>query len=131
MERNNGCEGVELHPFQGCFRLPPVSDAALRRLCQKFPFHSADESNYISSGKVVFGWAAEAGLDAASSILATAKRSIPHSDETGTKPIVVIDVVDVQNVNLIHLIVTFASANQHRAVFPGLALRFPSTRLGA
>lgn len=75
----------------------------------KATFSFGDRSNYISSGKVVFEWATESGLDAASSILASVKRSIPHLEETGTKPIVAIDVVDVQNVNLIPLIVTFAS----------------------
>lgn len=79
---------------------------------------------------MVLEWATEAGLRAASSILASGKRSIPHLDETGPEPIVAIDVVDVQNVNLIPLIVTFASVNQHRAVFPGSVLRFPSTRRG-
>lgn len=66
---------------------------------------------------MVFEWATESGLDAASSILASVKRSIPHLDETGTKPIVAIDVVDVQNVNLIPLIVTFASVNEHVLFF--------------
>lgn len=53
-------------------------------------------------------------LDAVSSILASAEQSIPHLDETDC----CIDVVDVQNVNLIHLIVTFASVDRHRAIFP-------------
>lgn len=56
-------------------------------------------------------------LDAASSILASANRSIPRLDETAPTDCC-IDVVDVQNVNLIPLIVTFASVNQRRAIFP-------------
>lgn len=53
-------------------------------------------------------------LDAAPSILASAEPSIPHSDGTDC----CIDVADVQNVNLIPLIVTFASLRRRRAVFP-------------
>lgn len=39
---------------------------------------------------------------------------MPHLDGTDC----CIDVVDVQNVNLIHLIVAFASVNQRCAIFP-------------
>lgn len=67
-----------------------ATDPVFRCLCPRSLFHcAAEDSNSIPSGKVVSERAGRQELDAGSSILAAAKPSIPHLDETGTNPTVV------------------------------------------